>query len=85
MPLEAEMPHLLTLGFLVIVCIFAISMITLWMKNKNNGGAYTFILLYLVSCGFYFLMHAISPNLDYNHPMASEENSMQMGIAGVFL
>ncbi|WP_431028903.1 hypothetical protein [Lysinibacillus sp. LZ02] len=86
MPLEAEIPHLLTIGFIVIVCIFAISIITLWMKNKNNGVAYTFILLHLVSlsCGFYFLMNAISPDLDYNHPMASEENSMQIGIAGVF-
>ncbi|WP_077212466.1 hypothetical protein [Bacillus dakarensis] len=86
MPLEQGVSNLLTLGFIFIVLVIGISTITLWVKNKRNSAAYLFILVHLVllSSAFIFFMNAISLDLDYNHPMASEENSLQIGIASIF-
>lgn len=86
MPLEQEVPFLLTTGFIVTVLVVAVSTITLWKKNKKNNAAYIFILVHLLllSLAFYFFMNAVTLELDYSHPMASEENSLQMGISGGF-
>lgn len=84
MPLEQEIPHLLTTGFIFIILILGVSTITLWVKHKKNSTAYIFILVHLLllSTAFYFFMNAITLELDYYHPMASEENSLQIVIAG---
>ncbi|MBO8172299.1 MAG: hypothetical protein H0Z33_10450 [Bacillaceae bacterium] len=73
-------------GFIVVISIVAVSTIRLWAKNKQNGTAYLLVLfhLFLLSISFYFIMNVVTPELDYNHPMASEENSLQVGYAGVF-
>src|SRR5699024_6354016 len=86
MPLEQDIPNLLTTGFIVIILIFAISTVTVWVKNKGNGTAHTMVLLHLLllSTAFYFFMNAITLDVNYNHPMASEENSLQIGIASGF-
>ena len=86
MPLEQEVPNILTIGFITIILIFTISTIALWIRNKENSTAYSMVALHLLllSTAFYFFMNAITLDLDYNHPMASEENSLQIGIAGVF-
>lgn len=86
MPLEKEIPVLLTIGFIAIILITAIITIALWFRNKENNKAYIMVLLHLLllSSAFYFFRNAITLKLNYNHPMASEENSFQMGIASVF-
>ena len=86
MPLEQEVPNILTIGFITIILILTISTIALWIRNKENSTAYSVVLLHLLllSIAFYFFMNAITLDLDYNQPMASEENSLQIGIAGVF-
>ncbi|MRH43266.1 hypothetical protein GH741_11300 [Aquibacillus halophilus] len=66
--------------------VMAISMLVtvfLWVKNKNNSLGYIWTLLHLllVSVAIYFALKGIA--FDYNHPMASEEISLQMGISGV--
>ncbi|KAB8126024.1 hypothetical protein F9U64_20980 [Gracilibacillus oryzae] len=57
--------------------------VILWVRYKNNHSGYIWTLLHLMffSVAVYFLLQAIS--FDYEHPMASEENSLQIGIAGV--
>ena len=86
MPLEQEVPNLLTTGFIAIILILTISTIVLWIRNKGNSTAYIMVSMHLLllSSAFYFFMNAITLELDYNHPMASEENSLQIGIASVF-
>ena len=86
MPLEQEIPSLLTIGFIFIVLILVISTIALWFKRKGNATAYVMVLLHLLllSFSFYFFMNAVTLDLEYNHPMASEENSLQVGIASGF-
>lgn len=86
MPLEQDVPNLLIIGFISIILIMTISTITLWIRNKEKSAAYIMVSLHimLLSIAFYFFMNAITLELDYNHPMASEENSLQIGIAGVF-
>ena len=85
MPLEEEIPLFLTVGFVAIILLFTICIITLWVRNKGNNTPYMMALLHLIllSTAFYFFMNAIT-ELDYNHPMASEENSLQIGIASGF-
>ncbi|MCH7321518.1 hypothetical protein LZ480_06385 [Solibacillus sp. MA9] len=84
MPLEQEVPNILTIGFITIILIFTLSTIALWIRSKGNSTAYSMVSLHLLllTTAFYFFMNAIT--LDSNHPMASEENSLQLGIAAVF-
>lgn len=86
MPLEQDVPNLLIIGFISIILIITLSTIALWIRNKENRAAYSMVSLHLLllSIAFYFFMNAITLKLDYDHPMASEENSLQLGIAGVF-
>lgn len=86
MPLEEEIPLLLTVGFFSIMLLFTICIITVWIRNKGNNTPYILVLfhLFLLSAAFYFFMNAITSEFDYNHPMASEENSLQISIASGF-
>ncbi|MGM8214040.1 hypothetical protein ACLIA0_00540 [Bacillaceae bacterium W0354] len=86
MPLEQEMPSFLTVGFIVVVVIFSLMTIILWVKNKKYSSAYVAILLHLLllAVAFYFFINAITLEIDYNHPMASEENSLNIWMASGF-
>lgn len=86
MLVEVEFPSLLTIGFTIVLLIFALSTITLWVKNRKNGVAYAFILLHLLllSISFYFFTNAFNFEINQYHPMASEENSAQIGMASIF-
>ncbi|MEK4486321.1 hypothetical protein MHH81_12130 [Psychrobacillus sp. FSL H8-0484] len=70
-------------GFAVVMGIAIIVTLFLWIKNNNKNSGYVWTLLHLIlfSIAIYFAFHAIS--FDHNHPMASEEISLQLGIAGV--
>ncbi|WP_342505079.1 hypothetical protein [Sporosarcina sp. FSL K6-2383] len=83
MPLEKEVVNLLTGGFIIVIGMAILTTLLLWLKTRNNSFAYTCTLLYflLFSVSIYFFLKAIS--FDYNHPMASEEISLRIGISGV--
>ncbi|MBO1511065.1 hypothetical protein [Metabacillus bambusae] len=83
MPLEQEVIGLLIGGFSIVMGITILIASFLWLKNKNNSSAYVWTLLHMlfVSVAIYFFIKAIS--VDFNHPMASEEISLQIGISGV--
>jgi hypothetical protein len=81
MPLEQEVMGLLIGGLSIVMGIAILITVFLWMKNKNSGYIWTLLHLLLVSFAAYFVLKAIA--IDYNHPMASEEISLQIGIAGV--
>jgi Kef-type K+ transport system membrane component KefB len=82
MPLEQEVLALLIGWFSVVIGIAILALLFLWSK-KNNSPAYLWTLLHLllVSVAVYFFIKAIS--FDYEHVMASEENSLQIAIAGI--
>ncbi|MGP4107894.1 hypothetical protein [Virgibacillus sp. L01] len=83
MPLEEGVMGLLIAGFVVVMGITILVTVLLWVKNKNNSMGYisTLLHLLLVSFAVNFALKAIA--FDYNHAMASEEISFQVGIAGV--
>jgi hypothetical protein len=84
MPLEQEFPQILTTTFIITITIIALVTIALWIRSKQNGKAYSMMLLHLVlmSSAFYYFHSALTS--DFNHPMASEENTLQLWIAGGF-
>ncbi|WP_203248771.1 hypothetical protein [Sporosarcina beigongshangi] len=83
MPLEEGILGMLMIGFSVVMGIAIIILLLLWFQKKNNSSAYAWTLLHLLffSVAAYFFLQALS--FDYEHVMASEENSLQLGIAGV--
>lgn len=83
MPLEQEVIGMLTGGFSIVMGIAILTILVLWLKNKNNSSGYVWTLFHFLffSAAIYFGLKAIS--FDYNHPMASEEISLQLGISGV--
>ena len=83
MPLEADVLEWLIGGFLIVMIPALIILAVLWIKNKKKSIAYVWTIFHFLvfSVAVYFLLQAIS--LDPNHPMASEENSLNIGLAGV--
>jgi uncharacterized membrane protein YbhN (UPF0104 family) len=83
MPLEQEVMGLLIGGVSIVMGIAIFVTVFLWMKNKKKSTGYIWTLLHLllISVAAYFVLKAIA--FDYNHPMASEEISLQIGISGV--
>ncbi|KQL36048.1 hypothetical protein [Psychrobacillus sp. FJAT-21963] len=83
MPLEEGVFELLIGGFSVVMGIAILTLLLLWLQKKNNSSAYVWTLLHLIlfSVAVYFFLKAIS--FDYEHVMASEENSFQIGVAGI--
>lgn len=85
MPLESEFLTLLTTGFIAIIALVTIVTLVLWLRCKNAHAAYSMVLLHtvLLSIAFYFFVNVLSSPLPSTHAMASEENSLQLGIAAV--
>lgn len=83
MPLEQEVTWMLIGGFSLIIGFAIFITLFLWIRKKNNNFGFVLTLMHLVlsSIVFYFIMKATS--FDYTHPMASEEISLQVGVAGV--
>ena len=80
MPLEQEVMGLLIGGFSFVMGVAILVTVFLWVNN-NSGFIWILMHLLLVSVAIYFMLKAISS--DYNHPMASEEISLQIGVSGV--
>ncbi|WP_246202584.1 hypothetical protein [Virgibacillus doumboii] len=83
MPLEQEVLGMLIGGFSIVMGISVLITVFLWLKNKGNSSGYIWTLLHLLSfsVAVYFALKAVA--FDYDHPMASEEVSLQIGISGV--
>ncbi|WP_239984633.1 hypothetical protein [Lentibacillus sediminis] len=83
MLLEQGVMGLLIGGFSIVMGITILVTVFLWIKNKKNSSGYIWTLLHLISFSIavYFALKSI--DFDYNHPMASEEISLQIGIFGV--
>ncbi len=83
MPLEQGVIEMLMIGFSVVMGIAILTLLLLWLRKKNNSSAYAWSLLHLLflSVAACFFIKAIS--FDYEHVMASEENSFHIGIAGI--
>ncbi|WLD92551.1 hypothetical protein [Alkalihalobacillus sp. AL-G] len=81
MPMEEEIMGMLVGGFSIVIGITILLTIFFFLKSKRKG--YLFVLMHflLFSTAGYFLLHAM--RIDPNHQMASEESSLQLGIAGV--
>ncbi|TFB15063.1 hypothetical protein E3U55_12485 [Filobacillus milosensis] len=82
MPLEEEVRGLLIGGFSTVMGICMLICVFLLIKKNNNLG-YTWIFLHLllVSVAANFALRVIT--FDSNHPMASEEISLQISISGI--
>nr|WP_263326804.1 hypothetical protein [Neobacillus sp. Marseille-Q6967] len=83
MPLEEEVITLVIWGFTTIMVLAAFTILFLWANSKENSLAYGLMLshLMLLVIAFLFFVDAIS--IPYIHPMASEEISLRLGLAGV--
>jgi hypothetical protein len=85
MPMEQETIGLLVGGFLIIMGItFLIVLLQLFSKKRKSfRTAYGLVLCYLILFSFavYQVLRAI--RFDVSHPMASEEISLRLGMAGV--
>lgn len=84
MPLEQEFLPLAQGVVYGVSILFAIWIIVKWRKRAVSVISAGLFLSYLLSSGlgFYFLFTTLSGQSPT--PMASEENSLQLGLAGVF-
>lgn len=84
MPLEEEFLPLAQGIVYGVSVLFASWIIFKWRKKAVSGFSSSLFLSYLLSSalGFYFLFNTLSG--ESPAPMASEENSLQLGLAGVF-
>lgn len=83
MPLEEEMTRMLIGGFSFVMGIALVSILFLWFRNKNQHVGYGWTILHLLLCSLAIFMVIDTLDSDYNHPMASEENSLRLGISGI--
>ncbi|MFS0861194.1 hypothetical protein [Fredinandcohnia sp. 179-A 10B2 NHS] len=85
MPMEPETMGMLTSGFTVVMAITFIVVLSLFISKRNKPFrvAYGFIVGFLVvfSLAIYQALQAL--RFDVNHPMASEEISLRLGVAGL--
>lgn len=85
MPMEQETMGLLTGGFTVIMAITFIVVLSLLFLKKNRPFrvAYGFIVGFLVFFSLAIYQALQTLRFDINHPMASEEISLRLGVAGL--
>lgn len=83
MPMEQETIGLLVSGSSLIIGLMVLLTLFLWIKSKSNSLAYASVIFHfvLLSIALYVFLKAITFNND--HPMASEEISLRIGISGV--
>lgn len=83
MPLEEEMIGMTLTGVSIVVGIVVVTILLIWIKNKSNtwGYLWTFVHLLIFMVAVFITLDTF--RTDYMHPMASEENSLRLGIAGV--
>ncbi|MFD2637808.1 hypothetical protein [Piscibacillus salipiscarius] len=84
MALEQEVISLLTIGFIVVIGVTALVTALFWWFKKSHHIGYLFTLIHLavLSVAILYAINAIK--MDPNHPMSSENISLQIGLAGLF-
>jgi hypothetical protein len=85
MPMEQETMGMLIGGFSIIMAItFIVVLLLLFSKRgKAYRFAYGLVIGYLVFFSWAISQALSAISFDVNHPMASEEISLRLGIAGV--
>ena len=83
MPLEEGLLELLVGCFSFVMGMAILTIVFIWFRNKRYTAAYVWTVLHLLlfSTSIFFILNAVSFN--YQHPMASEENSFNIGVSGV--
>lgn len=83
MPMEQETVGLLVGGFSLIIGIMVLVTLFLWVKSKGNHAAYASVICHFafLTIAMFVFINAITFNAD--HPMASEEISLRLGVSGV--
>jgi hypothetical protein len=85
MPMEQETMGLLIGGFSIIIGVsFMIVLVLLFSKKRKPFRmAYTMVIGFLLFCSWAVSQAIKAISVDVNHPMASEEISLHLGISGV--
>lgn len=85
MPMEQETMGLLVGGFLIImgITIMIVLLQLFSKKRKSHRTAYSLVLCYLILFSLAVNQALRAIRFDVNHPMASEEISLRLGMAGV--
>lgn len=85
MPMEEETMGLLIGGFSIIMGITFIVVLLLLFSKKRKAYrmAYGFVMGYLVFFSWAVSQALKAISFDVNHPMASEEISLRLGITGI--
>jgi hypothetical protein len=85
MPMEQETMGLLIGGFSIIIGVsFMIVLVLLFSKKRKPFRmAYTMVIGFLLFFSWAVSQAIKAISVDVNHPMASEEISLHLGISGV--
>jgi uncharacterized membrane protein len=85
MPMEQETMGLLIGGFSFIIGVTFIIVLLLFFSKKRKPFriAYTLIIVFLLFFSLAASQAIKAISFDINHPMASEEISLHLGISGV--
>jgi hypothetical protein len=85
MPMEQETMGMLIGGFSIIIGVtFIIVLVLLFSKSRRPFRlAYTLVILFLMFFSWSVGQALKAISFDVNHPMASEEISLRLGISGI--
>jgi hypothetical protein len=83
MPMEQETLESLINGFSFIMSIMFVVVLLLMIRRKTYRVAYGLTLCFLLFFSWAVMQALKAIRFDVNHPMASEEISLHLGIAGV--
>ncbi len=84
MIMEAETIITLRNGICIVLFVSAIFFILLWSRTKNISFVWLLLQLIFLGISYYFVEDVLIGNLDISPVMQSEENSLSIGLAGVF-
>lgn len=84
MYLEEEFYLFILYGFLLVILLSAISLAITFVKSKNRKLLWFFAQMLSLCISFYFFYRSVSLLPDFNNPMYTEEQSFNLGVAGLF-
>lgn len=82
-PMEAETLSMLKSGFIIVIVIVAICIITMLIKYRNKSLLWFAFQLIFISFGFKFVLDVLNNNVTAND-MLSEETSLSIGLSALF-
>ncbi|MDW7652306.1 MAG: hypothetical protein SCK29_03990 [Bacillota bacterium] len=84
MPLESEVTMLLYGGFFAVIALNFVVILVLWLRNKDKTLIWFVVQFVLLIVTFRFFELAVLLKPDVPRSMLSEENSLILGLTGVF-